>query len=195
MRMQERRRSFLTPEELTAIENHPFTIPRMQLVRDLFLFSCYTGFAYIDVAQLTKGNLDRTPDGLWWLRKPRQKTKLNSQVPLLKPAMEIIERYSNLSKMTADAKLFQVISNQKLNSYLKELADICGIEKKLTYHVARHTFASTVILQNGVSVESLSRMMGHRDIKTTQHCARIVDRKLADEMRGMAQRSKFELAG
>ena len=194
MRMQERRRSFLTPEELAAIENHEFTIPRMQMVRDLFLFSCYTGFAYIDVAHLTRGNMDRTPDGLWWLRKPRQKTKLNSQVPILKPAMEIIERYANIKRMTAEARLFQVISNQKLNTYLKELADVCGIEKNLTFHVTRHTFATTVILQNGVSVEALSRMMGHRDIKTTQHYARIVDRKLADEMRGMTNRTNLELA-
>lgn len=194
MRMEERRRSFLTPEELGAIEQHNFSIPRMQLVRDLFLFSCYTGFAYIDVAHLTKSNLDRTPDGLWWLRKPRQKTKLNSQVPVLKPAMEIIERYAKLDRMGAEDKLFNVISNQKLNAYLKELADICGIEKNLTFHVARHTFATTVILQNGVSVEALSRMMGHRDIKTTQHYARIVDRKLAEEMRGLSARTKFQLA-
>ena len=145
MRMQERRRSFLTPEELSAIESHTFTIPRMQAVRDMFLFSCYTGFAYIDVAHLTRANLDRTPDGLWWLRKPRQKTKLNSQVPVLKPAMEIIRRYANINRMSSDARLFQVISNQKLNAYLKELADVCGIEKNLTFHVARHTFATTVI--------------------------------------------------
>lgn len=194
MRMEERRRSFLTPEELEAIERHHFSIPRMQLVRDLFLFSCYTGFAYIDVANLTKSNLDRTPDGLWWLRKPRQKTKLNSQVPVLKPAMEIIKRYAQVDRMGAEDKLFNVISNQKLNAYLKEMADICGIEKNLTFHVARHTFATTVILQNGVSVEALSRMMGHRDIKTTQHYARIVDRKLAEEMRGLSTRTKLKLA-
>lgn len=194
MRMEERQRPFLTPEELEAIESRNFDIPRIQLVRDLFLFSCYTGFAYIDVANLTKGHLDRTPDGMWWLRKPRQKTKLNAQVPVLKPAMEIIERYANLKRMPSEARIFQVISNQKLNAYLKELADICGIEKNLTFHVARHTFATTVILQNGVSVESLSRMMGHKDIKTTQHYARIVDRKLADEMRGLALRTSLELA-
>jgi site-specific recombinase XerD len=108
--------------------------------------------------------------------------------------MDIIERYANLHRMSADSRLFQMISNQKLNAYLKELADVCGIEKNLTFHVARHTFATTVILQNGVSVEALSRMMGHRDIKTTQHYARIVDRKLADEMRGMSDRTNLELA-
>lgn len=151
----------MTPEELSAIGSYTFTIPRMQAVRDMFLFSCNTGFAYVDVAHLTRANLDRTPDGLCWLRKRRQKTRLNSQVPVFKPAMELIRRYANINRMSSDARLFQVIINQKFNAYLKELADVCGIEKNLTFHVARHTFATTVILQNGVSVNGDFNDVGH----------------------------------
>ncbi|MFN5590006.1 MAG: site-specific integrase, partial [Bacteroidota bacterium] len=105
------------------------------------------------------------------------------------------EKYTDLSKLQSDELVLPVISNQKLNSYLKEIADIVGIEKNLTFHVARHTFATTVTLQNGVPIESVSRMMGHTNIQTTQHYARVVDKKVADDMYLMSQRMNIPLAG
>lgn len=192
--LKETDRPYLTEEELNQLVLKTFSIKRLTLVKDLFVFSCYTGLAYSDVKKLKKSELEKTPDGLWWIKTNRQKTKQRSQIPLLEIAKNIIDSYTNLDELRADDLIFPVMSNQKLNAYLKEVADLCGIEKTLTYHVARHTFATTVTLQNGVSIESVSRMMGHTNIKTTQHYARIVDKKIAGDMVALSQRTKMAMA-
>ncbi len=193
--LKETDRPYLTQDELDSILAKTFKNGRLDLVKDLFLFSCYTGLAYADVKKLSRSEIERTSNGMWWIKTRRQKTKERSQIPLLAMAMEIIEKYTVLSKLQSDELVLPVISNQKLNSYLKEIADIVGIEKNLTFHVARHTFATTVTLQNGVPIESVSRMMGHTNIQTTQHYARIVDKKVADDMYLMSQRMNIPLAG
>lgn len=194
MTMKQTDRPYLTEEELQAMAKKEISIGRLQQVRDIFLFSCFTGLAYIDVKNLKKGDLEHTSDGLWWIKTRRQKTNQKSQIPLLAIPKEIIDRYCELSELKAEDTLLPVLSNQKLNAYLKEIADLCQIEKNLTFHVARHTFATTVTLQNGVSIESVSRMLGHSNIKTTQHYARIVDKKIAMDMEAMSLRTNLPMA-
>jgi site-specific recombinase XerD len=181
-------RGFLTQEELLSVENLDPKIPRLRVVRDLFVFSCYSGLAYIDVMQLTPQNLTRGIDGEQWLITSRQKTKNSVRIPLLPKALEIIQTYGVHPRAVAAGKLFPLISNQKLNSYLKELADLCGVEKNMTFHLARHTFATTVTLTNGVPIESVSKMLGHSKITTTQIYAKVIERKLSDDMKNLKEK-------
>ncbi len=183
--LKETDRPYLTEMELDSIKDKHFKNIRLDQVKDIFLFSCYTGLAYADVKKLNRAEIERTPNGLWWIKTRRQKTKQRSQLPLFATAKEIIDKYTDLSALSAKDEVLPVISNQKMNAYLKEIANIVGIEKNLTFHVARHTFATTVTLQNGISIEAVSRMMGHTNIQSTQHYARIVDKKIADEMIAM----------
>jgi site-specific recombinase XerD len=192
--LKETDRPYLTEEELERLQQRVFKIKRLDLVKDLFLFACYTGLAYSDVKKLHKAEIEKAPNGMWWIRTRRQKTKERSQIPILAPAMSIIKKYTDLNKLSAEDKILPVLSNQKLNSYLKEVADFVQIEKKLTFHVARHTFATTVTLSNGVPIETVSRMLGHTNLKTTQHYARIVDEKVAQDMFNLTQGGKFTLA-
>jgi len=173
-------REFLTKEEIIKIMEKEFTIPRMEQVRDVFLFSCYTGLAYVDVFKLTADDIIKGIDGNKWIKTKRTKTKTLSSIPILPVAEKLIEKYEDLESPTG--KLLPVYSNQKTNSYLKEIADSCGIKKNLTFHMARHTFATTVTLSNGVPIESVSKMLGHRSLKTTQHYAKILDEKLSEDM-------------
>jgi site-specific recombinase XerD len=192
--LKETDRPYLTDDELNRLTSHDLKNTRLELVNDLFVFSCYTGLAYADVKKLVKAELEHTSDGMWWIKTRRQKTKQRSQIPLLDIAKQIIDKYTNLSELRADDAVLPVLSNQKLNAYLKEIADLCKIEKNLTFHVARHTFATTVTLQNGVSIEAVSRMMGHTNIQSTQHYARIVDKKIAEEMKGLSRRTSMAMA-
>jgi site-specific recombinase XerD len=175
-------RGYLTIAELNKIENKKLTIERIAYVRDLFVFSCYTGLAYIDVMELTSDNLVHGLDGNQWIKTTREKTRIPVNVPLLPQAEKIIERYKSHPKAIAGGTLLPNISNQKLNSYLKEVGDICDINKTLTYHVARHTFATAVTLSNGVPIETVSKMLGHTTIRTTQIYAKVVERKVSDDM-------------
>ena len=150
----------------------------MELVRDLFVFSCFTGLAYIDVANLTPENIVTLDDKQWIMTK-RQKTSVATNVLLLDIPKNIIEKYSG--KIYRNGKLFPMLTNQRTNSYLKEIADICGIKKDLTFHMARHTFA-TMSLSKGVSMESVSKMLGHTNIKTTQIYAHITNKKIEHDM-------------
>ena len=161
-------RGFLTDEEILKIANKDFGIGRLELVRDVFVFSCFTGLAYIDVYNLAPENIV-TLNGKQWIMTKRQKTSVETNVLLLDIPKSIIAKYSG--KTYRDGKLFPMLTNQKLNSYLKEIADICGIKKNLTFHLARHTFA-TMSLSKGVPIESVSKMLGHTNIKTTQIYAR-----------------------
>ncbi len=176
-------RHFLTSNELASIEEKVFKSQRLQHVKDVFIFSCYTGLAYIDVYELTPDNLFLGDDGEFWINTFRHKTDIQVKVPILPQAMEILKKYKNYSKVVESGKLLPVYSNQILNNYLKEIADFCGIEKSLTFHIARHTFATTVTLTNGVPIETVSKMLGHTSIKTTQIYAKVIEQKVSEDMR------------
>jgi len=149
-------REYLTKDELARIEAKKFNIVRLQVVQDLFVFSCYTGLAYIDVFNLTPANLIEKSENNIWIATNRQKTNEPVRVPLLPKALAIIEKYKGHPQALAEGKILPTLSNQKLNSYLKEIADTCDITKPLTFHIARHTFATTVTLTNGVPIETVS---------------------------------------
>jgi len=138
--------------------------------------------AYVDVKKLSKSHVNLGIDGDQWIFIYRQKTHTSTRVPLLPLAQELILKYENHPECVNSNVLFPVLSNQKMNSYLKEIVNVCGINKELTFHVARHTFATTVTLSNGVPIESVSKMLGHTNIKTTQHYAKILDKKVSDDM-------------
>ncbi|MBR1632479.1 MAG: integrase catalytic domain-containing protein, partial [Bacteroidales bacterium] len=152
---------------------------RLERMRDIFLFCCYTGLAYIDVKTLTTENLVQKADGKWWIVTKRTKTEVPVNVPLLEVPMRLIKKYEPLRKGNL---VFPVYSNQKSNDYLKEIATLCDIHKDVTFHVARHTFATTVTLENGVPIESVSKMLGHTNVQTTQIYARITERKINLDM-------------
>lgn len=175
-------RQFLNEQEIEKLFSKDLRNERLSQVRDIFLFSCFTGLAYIDTQKLTQQNINLGLDGNKWIFTTRQKTKTTSNIPLLPQAEKIIEKYQTHPTCINSGKLLPVLSNQKMNAYLKEIADLCGIDKELTYHIARHTFATTVTLSNGVSIESVSKMLGHKSIKTTQHYAKILDKKVSEDM-------------
>jgi integrase len=181
-------REYLTKEELTRIEAKKFSIVRLQVVQDLFIFSCYTGLAYIDVFNLRPDNLvEMSPNNLWIMTN-RQKTNEPVKIPLLPKALAIIEKYTGHPQALAEGKVLPTLSNQKLNSYLKEIADTCDILKPLTFHIARHTFATTVTLTNGVPIETVSKLLGHTKLSTTQIYAKVIDSKLNDDMNLLKQK-------
>ena len=182
-------RGYLLDDEIKTIMNKEFEIERLANVRDIFIFSCFTGLAYIDVANLTHDNLVEN-DGKFWIMTKRQKTNVASNILLLDIPLQIIEKYKG---KTRNNKLLPVLSNQKMNSYLKEIADICGINKNLTFHLARHTFATTITLEKGVPIETVSKMLGHTNIKTTQIYARITKQKIEKDMTDLsAQLNQFQ---
>ena len=187
-KVKEVERAFLVQEEIDAIAAKEFKTERLNVVKDIFLFSCFTGLAYIDVKKLTKNNISIGIDGEKWIYTNRQKTDTRSNIPLLPMAAAILAKYKDHPQCLNENRLLPIMSNQKMNSYLKEIADLCGITKELTYHIARHTFATTVTLTNGVSIESVSKMLGHKSIKTTQHYAKILDRKVSDDMKMLRER-------
>jgi site-specific recombinase XerD len=185
-------RPYLSQEELDLIKSKTFVSDRLNQVRDIFLFSCYTGLAYVDTQKLTPADVSIGIDGEKWIFTKREKTETASRIPLLPPALEVINKYSNHPKCLNSNRLLPLLSNQKMNGYLHEIEAICGINKNLTYHTARHTFATTVTLTNGVPIESVSKMLGHKSLRTTQHYAKILDKKVSEDMSML--RSKFEVA-
>lgn len=181
-KVKEVERVFLTEDEIQALMNKEFKTERLTLVRDIFLFSCFTGLAYIDVKNLTKSHISIGIDGEKWIFTHRQKTESASKIPILPVTQMIIDKYKNHPECINKDKLLPILTNQKMNAYLKEIADICEIEKDLTFHIARHTFATTVTLTNGVPIESVSKMLGHKNLRTTQHYAKVLDRKVSEDM-------------
>ena len=178
-------RGFLTDEEILLIANKEIGIPRLELVRDIFIFSCFTGLAYIDVSNLTPDHIVTLGDKQWIMTQ-RQKTSVETNILLLDIPKAIIDKYcDNTAYPKRENKLFPIFSNQKMNAYLKEIADLCGIKKNLTFHLARHTFA-TMSLSKGVPMESVSKMLGHTNIKTTQIYARITNKKIEHDMEELA---------
>ncbi|NML20792.1 site-specific integrase [Pseudoflavitalea sp. G-6-1-2] len=182
-------KDFLTDEELQTIFSKDFETDRLNQVRDVFIFSCFTGLAYADVQKLKRTEVARGIEGDYWVFTKRQKTETASRIPLLPVPLQIIEKYKDHPACINSGKILPIPSNQKMNAYLKEIANISKIHKNLTFHIARHTFATTVTLSNGVPMESVSKMLGHKNLKTTQHYAKILDRKVSDDMKLL--REKF----
>lgn len=177
-------RGFLSEDDLKKMMEKEFASKRLEQVRDIFVFACFTGLAYIDLANLSVDNIQKMFDGRLWIVTHRQKTNTKVTVPLLPPAIKILKKYEG---KYLDGQLLPIITNQKLNCYLKEIADICGIEKNLTFHLARHTFATTMTLGKGVPIESVSKMLGHTNIQTTQIYARITNEKISHDMENLAK--------
>jgi site-specific recombinase XerD len=182
------KRDFLNTDELAAMAAKKLASSRTGQVRDIFLFCCYTGLAYADVKKLKRTEIVVGVDGGKWIATSRKKTDTASNIPLLPQAIELMNIYKEHPQCANDGLLLPVLSNQKMNSYLKEIGDACGITKELTFHIARHTFATTVTLANGVSIESVSKMLGHTNIKTTQHYAKILDMKVSEDMTNLKQK-------
>ena len=182
MSLNEVVKEYLTKEELEAITEKELEIDRLDQIRDVFIFCCYTGLAYADVQRLTHEDISIGLDGEYWVFIQRKKTGVESNIPLLPAAARLIEKYKDHPVAISNGRVLPVLSNQKINSYLKEIGDLCGINKNITFHMARHTFATTVTLSNGVSMESVSQMLGHKNIRTTQIYAKVVKEKVSREM-------------
>ncbi len=176
---------FLTDPEVQKIAAKKFVSERISQVRDIFLFCCYTGLAFADVKKLKASEIAIGIDGSKWIFTNRQKTNTASRIPLLPFALEILNQYSSHPFCVSSGKVLPVLSNQKYNEYLKEIADLCDINKNLTTHMARHTFATTVTLGNGVPIESVGKMLGHKNLRTTQHYAKVLDKKISDDMNAL----------
>lgn len=188
-KMKEVETEFLTEEEIQSIYSKKFRTPRLELVRDIFIFCCFTGLAYVDVKGLRNDHIGIGIDGQKWIFKNRQKTDTKSKIPLLPIPEELIKKYAVHPKCLNEDRVLPVLSNQKMNGYLKEIGDLCEITKEITFHMARHTFATSVTLTNGVPIESVSKMLGHKNIQTTQHYARVLDKKVSEDMQNL--RAKF----
>jgi site-specific recombinase XerD len=182
MNRKEVEKPFLTERELDTIAGKRFSSERLTNVRDLFLFSCYTGLAYADVKKLRKDEIVIGVDGEHWIMTHRQKTDTASRIPLLSQSLQILNKYQDHPQTAVTGNLFPILTNQKMNAYLKEIADVCGISKNLTFHTARHTFATTVTLSNGVPIETVAKMLGHKNLRQTQHYAKVLDLKVGNDM-------------
>ena len=179
---EKKERGFLTQTELQRIEEKAFRIDRLDQTRDIFIFSCYTGLSYAEVFDLIPDHIVTGLDGKLWIHGQRKKSKEFFKVPLLPKAKAIVEKYQDHPLAQANGKVLPVYTNQKTNAYLKEIALLCEVKKNLTFHLARHTFATTVTLSNGVPIESVSKMLGHTSLRTTQVYAKVVEQKLSNDM-------------
>ena len=189
---KETHRNFLLKEELATLLNKRISVQRLDQVRDIFLFSCYTGLSYTDVMMLTGKNISIGVDGEEWIFTKRIKTDSASRIPLLPIAKNILEKYSQRPDIISSGRLLPKLTNQRLNSYLKEIGDICEFNKELTFHCARHTFATTVTLSNGVPIETISKILGHKSLRTTQIYAKILDNKISSDMKDLKQKLLME---
>lgn len=185
MTFEKKERDFLTANELSNIETYEFPIERLEKVRDLFLFSCYTGMCYADIRVLKEDKILVGMDGNNWVITHRQKTKTKVKIPLLKKAKLLLEKYNGHPMSIISETLFPIITNEKVNLYLKEIATAVGIKKNLTFHMARHTFATTITLSNGVPIETVSKLLGHTKVATTQIYARVLEEKLSNDMNAL----------
>ncbi|HVX26248.1 MAG TPA: site-specific integrase, partial [Parafilimonas sp.] len=188
LRFKRKEMSFLTADELSKIENIELSKKIVLRARDLFVFSCYTGLAFVDMDNLRIDNLCIGIDGEQWIKTSRQKTETAVNLPLLPKAYAIIEKYKNEPRVYYRQRLLPFMSNQRLNKYIKDIAAICGIKKDISFHTARHTFATTVTLTNGVPVETVSKMLGHTKLSTTQIYVHVVKQKISDDMKSLKQK-------
>ena len=182
---------FLTQEELNSIIQKDFSIERLSIVKDIFLFQCFTGLAFSDIEQLKSEHLVKDNNGSLWIRKNRQKTNNMCNIPLITAAKMLLDKYVNHPDCLEKNVLFPVPTNQRMNSYLKEIADSCGITKKLSTHVARHTAATIVFLANKVSLENVAKILGHSNVRTTQHYAKVLDSSIMRDIQEVDK--KFSL--
>ena len=178
----------LTKEELQIMIQKEFAIPRLGLVRDVFIFCAFTGLAFVDVSQLKPEHIVKDSKGKLWIRKHRQKTKNICNIPLLEIPQIILDKYKNHPICQKKGLCLPVMVNQKMNSYLTEIADLCGIEKNISTHTARHTFATQICLSNDVPMETVSKMLGHSSLKMTQLYAKVIDTKISKDMDALANR-------
>src|SRR5688572_14182986 len=185
VKIRDTNRPFLLQNELDRIIALDILSDRLAQVRDIFVFCCYTGLAYSDVQKLSRLDIVLGDDGEQWIHTERVKTETATRIPILPKATEILERYKNHPQCVIKKKMLPVLSNAKMNEYLKEIADRCEINKYLTFHVARHTFATTVTLTNGVPIETVSKMLGHKTLRTTQQYAKILDKKVSEDMKAL----------
>lgn len=186
--IHEVKRDFLDEKELSALENKEIKSERLDMIRDAFVFACYTGLAYVDIASLSPEDINIGIDKEYWIMTYRTKTNTKTNIPLLPKAVSLIDKYKNHPAAKAKNQVIPIASNQKANAYLKELATICEISKNLTFHIARHTFATTVTLTNGVPIESVSQMLGHKSNRTTQIYAKVVERKVSEDMLNLKEK-------
>lgn len=187
---EETDRGFLSEEELAALMNATFTRKKQEVVRDMFIFSCFTGFSFRDLKNLTVGNLQTGFDGHPWIITRRQKTNVSSNVWLLDVPLQIIEKYRGTAKSD---KLLPVPCYETLRTQIKGIAKTCGIAREVTWHQSRHTYATTVCLTNGVSMESLRKTMGHTSIRTTEIYGKILDKKVSNDMQQLSTNLKKSL--
>ena len=189
----EYKRRYLTGEELQRLMTTPLRSPRLYLVRDLFLFSCYTGISYGDMCRLTAANLETAEDGTVWIKAVREKTGMEFEIPLLDLPLHVIDKYRDIMP---DGKFLPMYGNAELNKGLKIIAAVCGIDRKLTFHMARHTYATEITLSHGVPMETVSRMMGHRRLMTTQIYAQVTDNKIDIDTQSLDERiaERFTIA-
>ena len=181
-KLEDVERDFLSEEDLETMATKEFIIPRLIEVRDVFLFCCYTGLSYADVKSLKYTEIRSGIDGHKWIFTNREKTDEASKIPLLPVPIELIKKYKNHPTCENKGLVLPVMSNQKMNAYLQEIKELCGINKQLTCHIARHTFATTVTLSNGVPMETVSKMLGHKSVRTTQIYAKVIDKKVSADM-------------
>ena len=177
------KRRWLSNEEIERIMKTPIANPSRNFVRDMFILSCFTGLSYADVRNLRESNIREEEDGSKWIIINRQKTGTPSYIPLLDIPLHIIEKYRGTGK---NGKLFNLMNSSEVNLYLKDIAKAAGIDKRLSYHVARHSFSTSVCLSQGVPIESLSQMLGHTNIKTTQIYAEVTKTKINEDMTKLA---------
>jgi len=177
-------REYLTDEDLALLHNTVLPRESLNLARDGFLLACYTGLAYIDLKKLKSSQIVNE-HGEKWIKTFRTKSKVKAEIMLLPPALSLIEKYSTNSLAQINGLVMPIVSNQKVNQHLKDIAKLCGINKYLVFHMARHTFATTVTLNKGVSIEVVSKMLGHKNVKQTQHYAKMSNTRIQDEMMGL----------
>jgi integrase len=185
LRFEKTERQFLTERELQVIEETAFKVPSTQQIKDLFVFACYTGLSFIDVQELKADHLVKGMDDNDWLFTKRTKTDEPLKIPLLPKAKEILDTYKDDASLIENGRLLPMYSNPMINRTLKDIAKACGIRKKITFHVARHTFATAITLSNGVPIETVSKLLGHTKLSTTQIYARVVEKKVGEDMQNL----------
>lgn len=188
-----RQQKYLTREELDRLMTTPLTCPKHYIIRDLFLFSCYTGIPYGDMRRLTEENIAVAEDGKVWIKASREKTGVEFEIPLMELPLQILERYRGIAPQ---GRLLPMYDNGEMNKHLKRLAETCGINRRMNFHTGRHTYASEITLSQGVPIETVSRMLGHSQITTTQIYAKITDNKIDEDMKALGERlaGRFEFA-
>lgn len=177
---------YLDDIELSKFINFDSPIPRLMKAKDMFLFGCFTGLSYIDIKTLQSEHLEKDSSGRLWIRKHRVKTGVLSRIPVLPLAKMILDKYAE------KGELVPIQDASDVNKNIKDIATLCGINKHVTFHTSRHTFATTVTLSNNISLEVVSKMMGHTNTRMTTHYAKLIDKTIAEQMDSLsADSSKF----